>query len=207
MKTSKGHICKGCKNPLPCRTPGCQQCKWRHNYNVSIGKAPKRRKCCKTCGTPYTDFNMDCDLCRKRYRVKLIREAGDEHEPKTCAGCGGKINQVTTGCKTCMKRRWSRAKKANLPTRRLTCSKCGYAMIYRNPKCKTCKSREESNKKRGKPPLIRLTTHGPEPKPKKRATPDPHITEMPPGLAAYIRARRKQGLESKRRTRHRINQS
>lgn len=82
------------------------------------------------------------------------------------------------------------SKKANLPTRRLTCSKCGYAMIYRNSKCKTCKSREESNKKRGKPPLIRLTTHGPEPKPKKRATPDPHITEMPPGLAAYIRARR-----------------
>ena len=81
-------------------------------------------------------------------------------------------------------------KKANLPTRRITCSKCGYAMIYRNPKCKTCKSREESNKKRGKPPLIRLTTHGPEPKPKTRATPDPHITEMPPGLAAYIRARR-----------------
>ena len=115
MKTSKGHICKGCKNPLPCRTPGCQQCKWRHNYNVSIGKAPKRRRCCKT---------------------------------------------------------------------------CGYAMIYRNPKCKTCKSREESNKKRGKPPLIRLTPHGPEPKPKKRETPDPHITEMPPGLAAYIRARR-----------------
>lgn len=190
MKTSKGHICKGCKNPLPCRTPGCQQCKWRHNYNVSIGKAPKRRECCKTCGTPYTDFNMDCDLCRKRYRVKLIREAGDEHEPKTCAGCGGKINQFTTGCKTCMKRRWSRAKKANLPTRRLTCSKCGYAMIYRNPKCKTCKSREESNKKRGKPPLIRLTIHGPEPKPKTRATPDPHITEMQPGLAAYIRARR-----------------
>lgn len=112
MKTSKGHICKGCKNPLPCRTPGCQQCKWRHNYNVSIGKAPKRRRCCKTCGTPYTDFNMDCDLCRKRYRVKLIREAGDEHEPKTCAGCGGKINQFTTGCKTCMKRRWSRAKKS-----------------------------------------------------------------------------------------------
>jgi hypothetical protein len=63
-------------------------------------------------------------------------------------------------------------------------------MIYRNPKCKTCKSREESNKKRGKPPLIRLTTHGPEPKPKTRATPDPHITEMPPGLAAYLRARR-----------------
>lgn len=155
MKTSKGHICKGCKNPLPCRTPGCPQCKWRHNYNVSIGKAPKRRRCCKT-----------------------------------CAGCGGKINQFTTGCKTCMKRRWSRAKKANLPTRRLTCSKCGYAMIYRNPKCKTCKSREESNKKRGKPPLIRLTIHGPEPKPKTRATPDPRITEMPPGLAAYIRARR-----------------
>lgn len=153
MKTSKGHICKGCKNPLPCRTPGCQQCKWRHNYNVSMGKAPKRRRCCKTCGTPYTDFNMDCDLCRKRYRVKLIREAGDEHEPKTCAGCGGKINQFTPGCKTCMKRRWIRAKKANIPTRR-------------------------------------LTTHGPEPKPKTRATPDPHITEMPPGLAAYIRARR-----------------
>ena len=85
MKTSKGHICKGC------RTPGCPQCKWRHNYDVSIGKAPKRRRCCKTCGTPYTDFNMDCDLCRKRYRVKLIREAGDEHEPKTCAGCGGGV--------------------------------------------------------------------------------------------------------------------
>ena len=94
MKTSKGHICKGCKNPLPCRNPGCQQCKWRHNYNVSIGKAPKRRKCCKTCGTPYTDFNMDCDLCRKRYRVKLIREAGDEHEPKTCAGCGGENKPI-----------------------------------------------------------------------------------------------------------------
>lgn len=131
MKTSKGHICKGCKNPLPCRTPGCPQCKWRHNYNVSIGKEPKRRRCCKKCGTPYTNFNMECDLCRKRHRVKLIREAGDEHEPKTCAGCGGKTNQFTPGCKTCMKRRWSRAKKANLPTRRLTCSKCGYAMIYR----------------------------------------------------------------------------
>ena len=86
MKTSKGHICKGCKNPLPCRTPGCQQCKWRHNYNVSIGKEPKRRRCCKKCGTPYTNFNMECDLCRKRHRVKLIREAGDEHEAKTCTG-------------------------------------------------------------------------------------------------------------------------